>query len=102
MSGSGFQALLEICLYLAILVGLLAGAAFFFRNGFRFFRPNSGENKLQISETRILGNRQFLVVAQYEGKKVLLGVCPNRIDYLCDLGGGQEEPFAAVLQKASE
>lgn len=43
---------------------------------------------LAIDETRSLGNRQFLVVASYEGKKFLLGVCPGRIDMLTPLGDG--------------
>ena len=41
-----------------------------------------GERKLAIAETRPLGNRQYLVVAAYEGRKYLLGVCPGRIDLL--------------------
>ncbi len=40
---------------------------------------------LAIDETRSLGNRQFLVVASYEGRKFLLGVCPGRIDLLSSL-----------------
>jgi flagellar protein FliO/FliZ len=40
---------------------------------------------LAIHETRSLGNRQFLVVASYEDKKFLLGVCPGRIDLLVPL-----------------
>jgi flagellar protein FliO/FliZ len=40
---------------------------------------------LAVEETRSLGNRQFLVVASYEGKKFLLGVCPGRIEFLSDL-----------------
>jgi flagellar protein FliO/FliZ len=40
---------------------------------------------LAISETRSLGNRQFLVVASYEGRKFLLGVCPGRIEMLAPL-----------------
>lgn len=42
---------------------------------------------LAISETRSLGNRQFLVVASYEGRKFLLGVCPGRIEMLAPLDG---------------
>lgn len=42
---------------------------------------------LAIEETRSLGNRQFLVVASYEGRKFLLGVCPGRIDLLSPLDG---------------
>jgi flagellar protein FliO/FliZ len=41
--------------------------------------------KLAIEETRSLGSRQYLVVASYEGKKLLLGVCPGRIDLLTPL-----------------
>jgi len=43
--------------------------------------------KLAIEETRSLGSRQYLVVASYEGKKLLLGVCPGRIDLLTPLDG---------------
>lgn len=42
---------------------------------------------LAIDETRSLGNRQFLVVASYEGRKFLLGVCPGRIEMLAPLDG---------------
>jgi flagellar protein FliO/FliZ len=56
------------------------------------FQPQlKGERKLNINETRMLGNRQFLVVAQYEDRKVLLGVCPGRIEYLCTLAGGESD-----------
>lgn len=49
--------------------------------------PFSGRDarKLAIDETRSLGSRQYLVVASYEGKKILLGVCPGRIDLLTTL-----------------
>jgi flagellar protein FliO/FliZ len=40
---------------------------------------------LAVEETRSLGNRQYLVVASYEGKKFLLGVCPGRIELLAPL-----------------
>jgi flagellar protein FliO/FliZ len=40
---------------------------------------------LTLSETRSLGNRQYLVVATYEDKKFLLGVCPGRIDLIAPL-----------------
>jgi flagellar protein FliO/FliZ len=48
-----------------------------------------GDRKLAVSETRPLGNRQYLVVADYEGRKFLLGVCPGRIDLLAPLGPGE-------------
>ncbi len=48
--------------------------------------PSGGRGrKLQIDETRPLGNRQYLVVADYDGKKFLLGVTPGRIQMLTPL-----------------
>ncbi len=53
----------------------------------------SGEARaLAIAETRPLGNRQYLVVAAYENKKFLLGVCPGRIDLLARLHDDQAGP----------
>jgi flagellar protein FliO/FliZ len=49
-----------------------------------------GTNALAVEETRSLGNRQYLVVASYEGKRFLLGVCPGRIDMLAPLGDRAE------------
>ncbi len=46
----------------------------------------SQARKLSVAESRPLGNRQYLVVADYEGKKFLLGVCPGRIDLLSPIG----------------
>lgn len=51
---------------------------------------------LSVEETRSLGNRQYLVVASYEDKKFLIGVCPGRIELLSPLSGG------AAPQKARE
>ena len=70
------------------------------KNGFAFLQPkNKGVRKLNVAETRMLGNRQFLVMAEYEGRKMLLGVCPGRIELLSDLGGKTDEPFAAHLER---
>lgn len=41
--------------------------------------------KLHIEESRTVGNRQHLAVVEYEGRRVLLGISPGRIDYLCGL-----------------
>jgi flagellar protein FliO/FliZ len=46
---------------------------------------------LALEETRSLGNRQFLVVASYEGKKFLIGVCPGRIELVAPLDGPAEK-----------
>lgn len=75
-------------LYLA--VALLAGAGGWWlwlkrkgglRNGL------AGASRLTIAETKSLGSRQYLVVADYEGKKFLLGVCPGSIELLTPLDG---------------
>ena len=42
---------------------------------------------LTIAETRSLGSRQYLVVADYDGRKFLLGVCPGSIKMLTPLDG---------------
>jgi len=46
---------------------------------------NRAPRQLAVDETRSLGNRQYLVVASYQNKKFLLGVCPGRIDLLSPL-----------------
>lgn len=47
--------------------------------------PGRPAPKLVIAETRSLGNRQFLIVATYEDKKFLLGVCPGNVSLLTAL-----------------
>ena len=52
--------------------------------------------KLAVVESRGLGNRQYLVVADYDGQIFLLGVCPGRIELLSELGAraGERETGA--------
>ena len=69
-------------------VVLLAGAGGWMLWRGRKVNLGGRDNRLlAIDETRSLGNRQYLVVASYEGKKILLGVCPGRIDLLASLTG---------------
>jgi flagellar protein FliO/FliZ len=87
--------MLQLFVYFVLIVGLLVAGLYFTRSGFNsLHRRGKGERKLVISEARTLGNRQFLVVAEYENRKMLLGVCPGRIDYLSTLSGGGDETFA--------
>jgi len=78
--GAGYHTVLVAAL-------LLAGAG-----GWLFWRGRTAPGgvaalrHLAIAETKSLGNRQYLVVATYEDKKFLLGVCPGRIDLLTPLG----------------
>jgi flagellar protein FliO/FliZ len=67
---------------------LLAGGGAYLVLQRRKAGPTGGRGrKLQIDETRPLGNRQYLVVADYDGKKFLLGVTPGRIQMLTPLDG---------------
>ena|SRR5450432_2073399 len=50
-----------------------------------------GNRKLQVEETRPLGNRQYLVVASYEDRKFLLGVTTGQIQLLSTLDGSKPE-----------
>lgn len=50
-----------------------------------------GKTRLTIAESRSLGSRQYLVVADYDGKKFLLGVCPGSIELLTPLDGEKPE-----------
>ena len=50
---------------------------------------NGSASRLAIVESRSLGSRQYLVVADYDGRKFLLGVCPGSIEMLTPLDGGQ-------------
>lgn len=103
MSASGSEGLVQVLIYLFLLLAIVAGGLFFMRNGFAMFqRGNKVDRKLNISETRMLGNRQFLVVAEYEDRKMLIGVCPGRIDYLCTLAGKSDDAFSTVLPEKPE
>ena len=76
--------------YLA--VALLAGAGGWWlwlkRKGGLRSGAASGAH-LTIAESKSLGSRQYLVVADYDGKKFLLGVCPGSIELLTPLDGGK-------------
>jgi flagellar biosynthetic protein FliO len=91
--------LLPVAGYLVVLVVLVAGAWILLRRG-ALPRPFSrSDGRLRVLETRLLGNRQFLVVVEYEDAKMLLGVCPGRIDYLTPLAG---DPLAAAVAPDDE
>ncbi len=82
---------MQIAAYLGGMLVLFIGGAWLLRNGLPMMQKNKGPRKLNVSETRGLGGRQFLVVAEYENRKVLLGVCPGRIDFLCSLSSAEPE-----------
>ena len=52
---------------------------------FNFKRGTKSQKKLEILETKVLGNRQFLCVVAYEKQRILLGTSPNGLQFLCSL-----------------
>lgn len=80
--------------YVIALVLLAGGAIYLLKRG-SLPRPFSkSEGRLKVLETRMLGNRQFLVVVEYDDAKMLLGVCQGRIEYLTPLAGHPLAPGA--------
>ena len=51
----------------------------------KFRSVTQGKNGITLCDTRSLGNRQFLVVAEYDQQKFLLGVSAGNIKLLSKL-----------------
>ena len=71
--------------YLTFFAALAGGALYFIKFGLPLRKGLSSDRKLQVLETRPLGNRQYLLVVGYEDTRMLIGVTPGKIDYLCPL-----------------
>jgi flagellar biogenesis protein FliO len=103
LASQGPGGMTGVWIYLFLIVALLAGGLYFMRSGFRLMpKLGKGEKKLQITEMKSLGNRQFLVVAEYEDRKMLLGVCPGRIDYLSTLSETDDDLYTKELREKKE
>ena len=78
-------------------IAVLAGAGFYLlKRGQLGSRAGmTVHQRLAIEETRPLGNKQFLAVAAYGERKLLLAVCPGRVDFLCRLDDGPVAPTSA-------
>ena len=59
------------------------------------------EGNLEIKETHMLGNKQFLVVVEYGEQKMLLGVSPGMIRHLCYLNTPYDDA-KALWKEANE
>ena len=83
-----------------VVLGLLVGGAWLLVKRGSLPKPFArSEGRLKVLETKMLGNRQFLMVVEYEDAKMLLGVCQGRIDYLTPLAG---HPLAAAAASIEE
>ncbi len=89
--------------YITLLAALAGAAIYLIKFGIPQYRNSSKEErKLQILEMRPLGNRQFLVVVGYEDTRMLLGVTPGKIDYLCPLDSpsSSDRDFSRLVDNA--
>ena len=69
-------------------LGLLAGIAYFlslYKRKKQFTSFSQSNGKIVIVDTCPLGNRQYLVVAQYGDERHLIGVNSNSISHLSKL-----------------
>ena len=74
-------------LYGLLFLGVGFFAYKFWKRG-ALVRSNSKQSKLNVLEMRMLGNKQFLLVVEYDGQRMLLGVSPGIIQHICILGEG--------------
>ena len=91
--------------YMVLLGCLVFFSYYFFKHGLPLYRTRNGsEKKLHILEMKSLGNRQFLLVVGYEDQRLLLGVTPGKIDYLCPLEAPHSlgPDFAAMLANTTK
>lgn len=91
--------------YITLLAALAGAVVYLIKFGIPLHRNRSKEErKLNVLEMRPLGNRQFLVVIGYEDTRILLGVTPGKIDYLCPLDSptGANRDFSALVDDAEK
>ena len=91
--------------YVVLLGCLVFLSYYFFKHGLPLHRARNGsEKKLHVLEMKSLGGRQFLLVVGYEDQRLLLGVTPGKIDYLCPLESphSPSPDFAAMLANTTK
>ena len=69
-------------IFTVVVIGAAAGFWWWRRRGGSPLRQGG---LIAIEDTRALGNRQFLVVAECDGRRFLLGVAPGNIQMLSPL-----------------
>jgi flagellar biogenesis protein FliO len=91
--------LLRVLGALALVLGLFLGGVWFFKNGKMFSARRGAAPKLNLLETRSLGQRQAICVVGYEKQRFLLATSPNGIEFLTHLPDSENvepEPVAAA------
>jgi flagellar biogenesis protein FliO len=59
----------------------------------------NSQGAIEICRTRSLGSKQFLVVVQVEGRRMLIGVGPTFMTHLCDL---EAEDFSIPFERKGQ
>ena len=98
----GLEELGRLLGYITLLAALAGAAIYLIKFGLPLRRGRSKEErKLQVLEMRPLGNRQFLIVVGYEETRMLLGVTPGKIDYLCPLDStaASQRDFSTLMSE---
>lgn len=80
---------------LTIVLALLAGLAWALRRGLGAKRQSSG---FGVESALALGERRSLVVVSVEGRRLLLGLAPNSISLVTELGPARS--FDAAVSRA--
>jgi flagellar biosynthetic protein FliO len=80
---------------LVVVLALLAGLAWLLRRGNLLRRRSSG---MGIESAISLGERRSLVVVSVEGRRLLVGLAPNHVSLVTELGPA---PFEQALAEAS-
>jgi flagellar protein FliO/FliZ len=80
---------------LAVVLGLLGGLAWLLRRGTLIRRRGTG---MGVESAISLGERRSLVVVSVEGRRLLVGLAPNHVSLVTELGPA---PFEQALSDAS-
>ncbi|MCC7010580.1 MAG: flagellar biosynthetic protein FliO [Acidobacteria bacterium] len=80
---------------LAVVLSLLGGLAWLMRRGLGKKRAATG---FGIESALPLGDRRSLVVVTVEGRRLLLGLAPNHVSLVTELGASR--PFDAAVSRA--
>ena len=83
--GPSFDCISRGIVYFIAFIGAMTCLLYVYRKRKMSVYGGSRGGKLRICETRMLGNKQFLVVVEYGKQKMLLGVGPGMIHHLCCL-----------------
>ena len=95
----------QVMVFLIILAGATMGFIHYVKRGkinIGALKTYAADQHLVISESRMLGNRQYLMVVEYGAQKMLLAVTPGRVDHLCFLETPFEEDLAEFEEEDGE